>query len=148
MTGPGQFSLNVRLAKTFSFGRLPEGSTGQVGARQNGGGGQRPGGPGGGRPPVGGGGFGGFGGGAAAAGRYSVILSLNARNVFNNVNYATPIGNLGSPFFGESTGLSTGGLGFGGAQTSGAGAPAGLPSTVAGAPAANRQIFVQATFGF
>jgi hypothetical protein len=151
LSGPSQFSLNVRLTKSFSFGRLPEGRTGQVGARQNGGGGQRgAGGPGGGRPPVGGGGFdgGGFGRGAGAPGRYSVVLSLNVRNIFNNVNLSTPVGNLGSPFFGESTGLSTGGGFGGGAQTSGAGAPAGLPSGGGGAPAANRQIFLQATFGF
>ena len=147
LTGPSQFSLNLRLSKTFSFGRLPEGSTGQVGARQNGGGGGRRG-PGGGAPPVGGGGFGGGFGGAPTAGRYSIVLSINVRNIFNNVNLATPVGNLGSPLFGESTGLSAGGGFGGGGQTSGAGATAGLPSAAAGAPAANRQIFVQATFGF
>jgi hypothetical protein len=148
LTGPSQFSLNLRLAKTFSFGRLPEGSAGQVGARQNGGGGGGRRGPGGGAPPVAGGGFGG-GGGAPTAGRYSIVLSVNVRNIFNNVNLSTPIGNLGSPLFGESTGLSNGGFGFGGgAQTSGAGATAGLPSAAGGAPAANRQIFLQATFGF
>jgi len=147
LTGPGQFSLNLRVAKTFSFGRLPEGATGQVGARQNGGGGGQRGGPGGGRPPVGGPG-GGFGG-APTAGRYSVVLSLNARNIFNNVNFSTPIGTLTSPLFGQSNGISGGGAGFGGgAQTSGAGATAGLPGAAAGAPAANRQIFLQATFGF
>jgi hypothetical protein len=148
LTGPSQFSLNLRLAKTFSFGRLPEGSAGQVGARQNGGGGGGRRGPGGGAPPVAGGFGGGFGG-APTAGRYSIVLSINVRNIFNNVNLSTPIGNLGSPLFGESTGLSGGGFGFGGgAQTSGAGATAGLPSAAAGAPAANRQIFLQATFGF
>jgi hypothetical protein len=131
LTGPGQFSLNLRLSKTFSFGQLPEGRSGQV-ARQNGGGGQR-----GGAPGLAGG---------AGAGRYNIVLSVNARNVFNNVNYSTPIGTLTSPLFGESSGISTGaGLGT---QTSGAGVPAGLPSAVAGAPAANRQIFLQATFGF
>ena len=36
LTGPSQFSLNLRLAKTISFGKLPEGKTGQIGARQNG----------------------------------------------------------------------------------------------------------------
>lgn len=146
LTGPGQFSLNVRLTKTFSFGRLPEGRAGQIGARRSGGGGQPgAGGPGGGRPPVAGGGF---GGGAATAGRYSLVLSLNVRNIFNNVNFSTPVGNLGSPFFGQSTALSAGGGFGGGAQTSGAGAAAGLPAAGGGAPAANRQIFVQATFGF
>ena len=145
LTGPSQFSLNLRLTKTFSFGRLPEGRAGQIGARQNGGGGQQRGGAAGIRPPPGGGG--GFGG-ASTAGRYSVILSLNVRNIFNNVNLATPVGNLGSPFFGESTGLSAGGGFGGGAQTGGAGAAAGLPAAGGGAPAANRQIFLQATFGF
>ena len=145
LTGPSQFSLNLRLAKTISFGRLPEGKTGQVGARQGGGGGgQRGGGLG--RPP-GPGGFG--GGGAGSTGRYSVVMSINVRNIFNNVNYSTPIGNLTSPLFGESTGLSSGfgGGGFG-AQTSGAGATAGLPNAGGGAAAANRQIYLQATFGF
>jgi hypothetical protein len=144
LTGPSQFSLNLRLAKTISFGRLPEGKTGQVGARQGGGGGQRGGGLA--RPP-GPGGFGGGGGGGT--GRYSVVMSINVRNIFNNVNFSTPIGNLTSPLFGESTGLSSGfgGGGFG-AQTSGAGATAGLPAAGGGAAAANRQIYVQATFGF
>ena len=144
LTGPSQFSLNLRLAKTISFGRLPEGKTGQIGARQGGGGGQRGGGLA--RPP-GPGGFGGGGGGGA--GRYSVVLSVNVRNIFNNVNFSTPVGNLTSPLFGESTGLSSGfGGGFGGAQTSGAGASAGLPAAGGGAAAANRQIYLQATFGF
>ena len=141
LTGPSQFSLNLRLAKTISFGKLPEGKTGQIGARQNGGGGQRGGLA---RPP--GPNFG--GGGGAGAGRYSVVLSVNVRNIFNNVNFSTPVGTLTSPLFGESTGLSSGGFGFGGAQTSGAGATAGLPAAGGGAAAANRQIYLQATFGF
>ncbi len=142
LTGPSQFSLNLRLAKTISFGKLPEGKTGQIGARQNGGGGQRGGLA---RPP--GPNFG--GGGGAGAGRYSVVLSVNVRNIFNNVNFSTPVGTLTSPLFGESTGLSSGfGGGFGGAQTSGAGATAGLPAAGGGAAAANRQIYLQATFGF
>ena len=142
LTGPSQFSLNLRLAKTISFGKLPEGKTGQIGARQNGGedSGRRT--------------------GAASrrqlwwrrwggAGRYSVVLSVNVRNIFNNVNFSTPVGTLTSPLFGESTGLSSGfGGGFGGAQTSGAGATAGLPAAGGGAAAANRQIYLQATFGF
>lgn len=141
LTGPRQFSLNLRVARTFSFGKLPEGKSGQIGARQNGGG-QRAGGFA--RPP--GPNFG--GGGGAGAGRYSVVLSVNVRNIFNNVNFATPVGNLTSPLFGESTGLSSGGFGFGGGQTSGAGATAGLPGGGGGAAAANRQIYLQATFGF
>lgn len=142
LTGPSQFSLNLRLARTFSFGKLPEGRTGQIGARQNNGGGQRPGGFA--RAP----GPGGFNGGAGGTGRYSIVLSVNVRNIFNNVNFATPVGTLTSPLFGESTALSAGGFGGFGAQTSGAGATAGLPAASNGAAAANRQIYLQATFGF
>jgi hypothetical protein len=78
-----------------------------------------------------------------------VVLSVNVRNIFNTVNLSTPIGNLNSPLFGESNGISGGGGGgFGGGQTSGAGAAAGLPSGGAGSAAANRQIFLQATLRF
>jgi hypothetical protein len=45
-----------------------------------------------------------FGGGSSNS-RYNLTFSVNARNVFNNVNVATPIGNLSSPFFGKANGL-------------------------------------------
>ena len=96
LTGPGHFSLNVRLAKTFNFGGKPgEGQVGRQGGPGGGGGGGPRGGGGGGRPPGGspGGPFGG-GGPAANTGRYNFTISINARNMFNNVNVATPIGVL------------------------------------------------------
>ena len=37
--------------------------------------------------------------------RYNLTLSVNARNIFNNVNVSNPIGNLSSPLFGQSNGL-------------------------------------------
>jgi hypothetical protein len=40
--------------------------------------------------------------------RYSVTFSVSARNLFNFVNPATPIGNLSSPLFGQSIGLAGG----------------------------------------
>ena len=40
--------------------------------------------------------------------RYSLTFSANARNVFNNVNPAPPIGNLSSGLFGQSTALAGG----------------------------------------
>ena len=55
------------------------------------------------------GGPGGFGGGGSGK-RYSLTLSANSRNVINHVNLGQPVGDLSSPFFGQST--STGG-GFG-----------------------------------
>jgi hypothetical protein len=77
-------------------------------------GGRGPGGPGGGgggpRGGFGGPGGGGFGGGGAGNGRYNLTFSLNFQNILNHVNFANPVGNLGSGFFGQSTATS----GFGG----------------------------------
>jgi len=44
-----------------------------------------------------------------------LALSVNARNILNHPNYASPDGNLSSPFFGRSTSLVSGGGGGGGA---------------------------------
>jgi hypothetical protein len=49
-----------------------------------------------------------FGGGAASNRRYSLTLSVNARNVLNHPNFGAPIGNLTSPIFGESNSLAGG----------------------------------------
>ncbi len=127
LTGPAHFTLNLRLAKTFGFGSERTGTGGE----QGGGGGRRGGGDGGGGPrgrsgPFGGPGSGG-GLGAATNRRYSLTFSVNARNLLNHVNLATPIGNLSSPLFGQSNGL------------------AGGPFSSA---ASNRRIELQASFSF
>jgi hypothetical protein len=101
-TGPGTFSVNLRLSRTWGFGTTKfAGSSG--GARASQGGGR------------GGGGFGGFGGGRRGGGfststehRYNLTLSISARNLFNHVNYAPPVGIMGSPFFLQSTAISGG----------------------------------------
>jgi hypothetical protein len=130
---PGQFNLNLRISKTFGLGPKIEGNGGG-GAPGGGGGG--PGG-GGGRGGGGGPGFVGFGGGGRGGGppgaggssshRYNLTLNAQARNLFNNVNYAAPIGVVG-PTFGQYTGL---GGAFGGVSQS-----------------ANRRIDLQAVFSF
>jgi hypothetical protein len=107
-TGPAQFTFNLRVSRTWGFGETKfSGPSG--GARASGGGGG-----GGGR---GGGGFGGFGGGGGRRGgggggstvhRYNVTLSVNARNLFNHVNYSPPVGVIGSPFFLQETNISGG----------------------------------------
>jgi hypothetical protein len=51
------------------------------------------------------------GGGESTGLRYNLTLSISARNLFNNVNLAAPVGSLSAPNFGES--LSTAG-GYGG----------------------------------
>jgi hypothetical protein len=141
LTGPGRLSLNVRLSKSFGFGKKTE-ATNTLGGGPGGAGGtfgRGPGGPGG---RGGGGGFGGRGGGGPDAGatnhRYSLTFSVAARNIFNNVNLTTPIGNLGSPFFGQSNGIVTG------FAPGGGGGPGGGP----GGAAANRKIDFQVSFNF
>jgi carboxypeptidase family protein len=106
-TGPGRFTLNVRLSKTFGFGAKKEATAGGPGGP---GGGTFGRGPGGGGPRGGGGSDrgGGMFGGAPSNYRYSLTFSVNARNVFNNVNVSNPVGNLSSPIFGESNGLAGG----------------------------------------
>jgi hypothetical protein len=124
LTGPNHFTLNLRLAKTFGFGPETGGKSGaQQGGGPGGGGGPRGGGGGFGRGPGGGG----FGGPPATSKRYSLTFSVNARNVLNKVNAATPVGTLSSSSFGQSIAL------------------AGGPFSSA---AANRKIELQAMFSF
>jgi hypothetical protein len=140
LTGPGRFSLNLRLSKSFGFGKKTEATNTLAGGPGAGGTfGRGPGGPGG----RGGGGFGGGRGGGPDAGatnhRYNLTFSVAARNIFNNVNLATPIGNLGSPLFGQSNGIVTG-FGPGGGGPGGGGGGGGA--------AANRKIDLQVSFNF
>ena len=103
---PGRFALNLRVSKTFGFGK-------KTGALANSGGpmgggtfGRGPGGPGGGRGNRGGGGP--MGGDPGSGQRYSLTLAVSARNVFNNLNEGTPIGVITSPAFGQANSLPTG----------------------------------------
>jgi hypothetical protein len=128
-TGPGRFTFNLRLSKTFGFGQKKEATVaGAAGGPASGGTfGRGPGGGDRGGGPRGGGGGPMFGGGGASNYRYNLTFSVNARNVFNNVNFGTPIGNLSSPLFGESNSL------------------AGQPYS---SPTANRRIDLQLQFTF
>lgn len=129
-TGPNHFTMNLRVSKTFGFGKEGRAGGRQPGEYGGGGGGGGRGGRGG-----GGGGRGGgmiFGGGPGggqntASRRYNLTLSVSGRNIFNNVNLATPTGVIGSPFFGKSNGIG------GGAFSS---------------ASANRLIYLQASFSF
>jgi hypothetical protein len=146
--GPGSTSVNVRVSKTWSFGSEGGANAGQQNQQnQRNDGGQRaimgggmgrgPGGPGGGGPGGGGarGGFGGpgggFGGGGGGNGRYNRTFSLNFQNLLNHTNFALPVGNLGSSFFGQSTSTAGGFGGFGASN-----------------PAYNRRIDAQIRFSF
>ena len=103
--GPARFALNMRLSKTFGFGKKAGNNAARGGGGPAGGGtfGRGPGGPGG-----GGRGGGMFGGGENSGQRYSLTLALSARNIFNHVNPGSPIGIISSPIFGEVTSLPVG----------------------------------------
>jgi len=112
-TGPTLFTLNLRVSKTFGFGREIKGA-GSSGGPGYGGGRRGGGGPGGGLGPGGlssaGGGRGGgmMGGGGTTGRRYNLTFSVSARNVLNRVNLAPPVGELSSPFFAQSIALAGG----------------------------------------
>jgi hypothetical protein len=124
-SGTSRVTVNLRLGKTFTFGGRTEqaaaaggagGPGGGFGGPRPGGGGPGGGGPGGGGGGRGGGGFGGGGGGrGGGSGRYSITFNADARNIFNKVNLANPVGNLSSPLFGEANSVAGGAFSTGAA---------------------------------
>jgi hypothetical protein len=101
-TGFIQFAANLRVSKTFAFGKSAQGASGGAS---------------GGGPNGGGGGLGraglssmGTGGNPMNASvttnrRYNLTFSASIRNIFNNVNDGLPVGTLGSPIFGKPNAL-------------------------------------------
>jgi hypothetical protein len=90
--GPGFFTLLLSVSKTIKFGEVPtKPQTPQSGratpssasAAKS----------------------------APAEKRYSLAMSLRALNLFNHTNLSAPVGDLSSPFFGQST-STAGGFGF------------------------------------
>ncbi len=137
-TGPASVAFNLRVSRSIGIGPKIGGETGSGGPPPGGGpggGGHHGGGPGGGGP---GGGFGpgGFSGGGGPHGmfgsggsarKYSLTLTAQALNLFNNANYGGPDGTLGSTYFGKSTTAASG---------------------IFSSGSASRRIFVQAIFSF
>jgi hypothetical protein len=112
--------MNARLSKSFGIGPKVEGGAAN----------RSFGGPGGGGPPPGGGGppGGGLGpGGLSRSGGPPRMDQVVARNIFNSVNLAQPVGVLQSPLFGKSNSLAGGFF---------------------SSPASNRSIDLQLTFNF
>jgi hypothetical protein len=66
-------------------------------------------------------------GGGASNRKYALNFSVQALNLFNNINYGQPIGTVNSPRFGQSTSLAPGMFSQG---------------------AASRRVFIQAGFNF
>ena len=133
--GPNLFTFNLRATKNIGFGPKVEGR-GQGGGMFMGGGpgggrGGPGGGPGGGLGPRGlsggGGGPGGPGGQSGANHRYNLSFSVQALNLFNDINLAPPTGTLGTPNFGKSNALA---------------------GQIYSSGSASRRIFLQAIFTF
>ena len=105
-TGTMLATFNLRVSKTFGFGKKLERGVASSGGMGG------PGGPGGGGGHRGFSGLGSMGGGpsmgAATNQRYSMTFSVSARNLFNRANLAAPVGNLESPFFGQANALAGG----------------------------------------
>ena len=138
--GPAAVAVNLRISRGFGIGPKVASTTNQTdggppsgGPPDGGGGGRRGGPPGGSLGPGGLGGGGGRGGpggmfGPTNTGRkYSLTFSAQALNLFNDIDYGTPNGNVTAPNFGKSTNLA-----------------GGIFSTGSAA----RRIFVQAIFSF
>ncbi len=133
--GPSNVSINLRLSRTWTFGK--KGESGPQNQGMMGGGPGGPGGGGGGGGMRGGGGPGGGGpppgmfGGAQTGMKYNMTLSLNANNAINHVNYAAPSGDLSSPYFGQYRAIAGGFGPMGGGNST-----------------SNRKISIQLRFSF
>ncbi len=76
--GPGALNIALRLSRTWTIGTA-RAAAGQPPATDG--------------PP--------HGGPAAEGGKYSVTVSASTLNLLNHANYANPVGNLSSPYFGQ-----------------------------------------------
>ena len=118
--GPGMYSVDLRLAKTFGLGRRP-GSRSRAKVNASGGA-AAPAAPTAGPPRRGG--IGGFdnsspapSGGGSTGEKYNLTLSISARNLFNHTNPGPIIGNINSPLFGESNQIAGGFGAFSGSSS-------------------------------
>src|SRR6185369_5862078 len=116
--GPGFFSVNLGISRSFAFGNVPSAPAAAPPAAAAAGGSQP--------APAG---ANRQGNGPAPEKRYTLTFSINIQNLLNHTNLTNPIGNLSSPQFGQS--ISSAG-GFGGP----------------GSSAGNRRMQVQIRFGF
>ncbi len=130
--GPGFASVSLRLSKTIPF-KKTQAATPQGGGPGGGGMGG----------PMGGGGHGpgdrGGMGGMRGGGGPGLTISLSVSNLLDRTNANTPVGNLTSPLFGQSTSLAGFFMGFGGGGFGGGGG---------GGEAGNRRIELQARLNF
>src|SRR6185503_16972015 len=117
--GPGFFTLNLGISRSFAFGNIPAAPAATGPAAKPGNAAAPANSP----APA---------NGPSPEKRYTLTLSVNIQNLLNNTNLSNPIGNLSSDRFGESL-SSAGSFGFG---------PSGS------AAAGNRRIQIQVRLGF
>ena len=104
LEGPGILSLSVRISRSWSFGETGRSGGNTGGDDIRGGESIRNGGLSGSYNQSG---LAGVVGGVATSKRFNLTATASFRNALNNVNPATPIGNLSSPYFGKSVALNT-----------------------------------------
>jgi hypothetical protein len=154
-TGPAAVALNLRISRAWGIGPKLASATADNGPPPGGGG------PGGGGPPGGGGGGGGRGGGGGGFGpggfgggggprgmggggpgtghKYTLTFSAQALNLFNDIDYGTPVGSV-IPTLNPDTGLYGPGNQFGKSTS--------LAGGIFSSGSAARRIFFNATFAF
>ncbi len=142
---PASVAVNLRISRSIGIGPKLESNAGPDGGPPGGGGGPHGhgGGPGGGLGPGGLGGGGGgprgmFGGGSTGH-KYSLNFSVQALNMFNDINYGTPNGTL-TTAIDPVTGEVVPGSQFGKSSS--------LAGRIFSTGSAARRIFVQAVFSF
>jgi hypothetical protein len=127
--GPNFFSVNLGISRSFTFGAIGGGaratasSTGAGERLQGAGNNNNPKPSGAQATPA-----------RRAEDRYKVTFSIDIQNLFNSANFATPVGNLSSPLFGQATRtLNSSGFDASGGSVT---------------PAFNRRIEAQVRFSF
>ena len=143
---PASVAVNLRISRAIGIGPKVE-SANQGGGPPGGGGphGHGPGGPGGGLGPggLGGGPRGGMFGPQGVNRKYNLTFTVQALNMFNNVNYGTPTGTITPTPIVDSTGAVTG-----------YGVPSffdrsrSLAGMIFSQGPASRRVFLQAVFSF
>ncbi len=98
--GPGQYTVNMRVAKTFGFGPEKATASGVTPANMGGG-------PGHDHGPMGG-----IFSAPTTDRKYNLTISMQGRNLFNHTNPGPIIGDITSPLFGQANSLAGFGGGF------------------------------------
>jgi hypothetical protein len=91
--GPGQFTVNLRVSKTFGFGPEKATASGRTPGKR---------GPGG-RPPMGG-----IFNSPTTDRKYNLTISMQGRNLLNHTNPGPIIGDITSPLFGQANSMAGG----------------------------------------